>query len=311
MNCVTINCPTCGKRLSLSDVENHPFVCKNCDKSFTTSEVEKIYKRNYRGREEHFNIMINMRKGKFSKVYEKIKNNCEARRVYYNTKFRICLIYYKQMPSYESLRELIKLLDLFGKTKTEPSDLLIIDKLDKYEHIESEEYGEYKKKIEMVDEYTDGLCTYILNLMRNYWEERREKKYHNFFGDGWLKHWKMDYDPRDIVYHDENLGDEFKFLDFHHSCCIRLGYKFLINRMVTEIRDLLKKAYRNLENDFGKDSYVCQQFVEQHGMFLDYEDGYDYAKKKIKPKKYNNTFATYEVKLWRERVKKHQWLSVI
>ena len=69
-------------------------------------------------------------------------------------------------------------LEIFNVQTKE--DLLFIDKLYKDGHIESEEYGEYKKKIEMVDEYTDGLCTYILNLMRNYWEERREKKYHNF-----------------------------------------------------------------------------------------------------------------------------------
>mgnify|MGYP003308086072 CR=1 FL=1 len=63
---------------------------------------------------------------------------------------------------------------------------------------------EYKLKLIEVDKYTDGLGSYIVKLVHEFWEEYHSQKYHNFFGNDWLIHWKMDYDPKDIVYVEEN-----------------------------------------------------------------------------------------------------------
>lgn len=141
---------------------------------------------------------------------------------------------------------------------------------------------EYKKKLIEVDKYTDGLGSYIVKLVYEFWEEYRTEKYKNFFGDDWLKHWKMDYDARDLVYVEEDGSIEFKFLGEHHSCLCGESGRFIINRMVTEIRDCLLLVCVQLGSTLGKDSYAYKHFWSEHEKFLTYEDNYDYKLKGCK-----------------------------
>lgn len=144
---------------------------------------------------------------------------------------------------------------------------------------------EYKAKLLEVDKYTDGLGSYIVKLIYYFWKEWENKKYQNFFGDDWLRHWKLDYDPQDIVYVEENGSIEFEFYNKHHPCLCPYGGKFIISRMVAEIRDYLLPVSQHLGRTFGRDSYIYKQFYNEHEKFLTYEDGYNYETK-IKKENY-------------------------
>lgn len=101
-----------------------------------------------------------------------------------------------------------------------------------------ENCDELIKELYFVDFCTDGMGTYIVNLIYNHITTRDD--YYKFFGKSeWSKVWLARYDKKNICYLDKELGMEFIFLNNHHSCYPILNFRGIIKRMTREVYEIV------------------------------------------------------------------------
>lgn len=97
-----------------------------------------------------------------------------------------------------------------------------------------EDYNCLIRDLNYIDLCTDGMGTYIINLINNF--IRTSSDFYKFFGKSeWADVWLARYDKKNICYFDKELGMEFKFLDKHHSCWPRINIEGVIKRMKREV----------------------------------------------------------------------------
>ena len=103
-----------------------------------------------------------------------------------------------------------------------------------------------KNKLEIIDLYTDGLGSYICNLIESWWADH--EKFKTVFGDKGLGIWLLKNDTRKVVEYFPDIEKyDFKFLSYHHDLHPHLSMEGVIDRMYSELRIYMLKALKGFD----------------------------------------------------------------